>query len=82
MAVASPTEAGELGSVEGSGNGAVWQWVALALIFAVALGARLWSIDHGLPAVFNPDEASHFVPRAVRFHQTGGFDPGYFLTRR
>ena len=79
MAVASPTEAGELGSVEGSGNGAVWQWVALALIFAVALGARLWSIDHGLPAVFNPDEASHFVPRAVRFHQIGGFDPGYFL---
>ena len=79
MAVASPTEVGELGSVEGSGNGAVWQWVVLALIFAIALGARLWSIDHGLPAVFNPDEVSHFVPRAVRFHQTGGFDPGYFL---
>jgi len=79
MAVASPTEVDELSSVEGSRNGAVWQWVVLALIFAIAVGARLWSIEHGLPAVFNPDEASHFVPRAVRLHQTGGFDPGYFL---
>ncbi len=79
MALASPTEVGEPGSVEGSGSGAGWHWVVLALIFAIALGARLWSIDHGLPAVFNPDEASHFVPRAVRFHLTGGFDLGYFL---
>ena len=77
--MASPTEVDELSSVEGSRNGAVWQWVVLALIFAIAVGARLWSIDHGLPAVFNPDEASHFVPRAIRLHQTGGFDPGYFL---
>ena len=78
MALASPTEV-DPGSVKVSGKETVWQWVVLALIFAIALGARLWSIDHGLPAVYNPDEASHFVPRAVGFHLTGGFDPGYFL---
>ena len=78
MASASLTEV-DPGSVKVSGKKTLWQWVVLALIFAIALGVRLWSIDHGLPAVFNPDEASHFVPRAVRFHLTGGFDPGYFL---
>ena len=77
MASASLTEV-DPGSVKVSGKKTLWQWVVLALIFAIALGVRLWSIDHGLPAVFNPDEASHFVPRAVRFHLTGGFDPGYF----
>lgn len=78
MASASLTEV-DPGSVKVSGKETVWQWVVLALIFAIALGVRLWSIDHGLPAVFNPDEASHFVPRAVGFHLTGGFDPGYFV---
>jgi 4-amino-4-deoxy-L-arabinose transferase-like glycosyltransferase len=79
MALAAPTEVGEPGPAEASGGGSVWHWVVLALIFAIALALRLWGIDHGLPAVFNPDEASHFVPRAVRLHQIGGFDPGYFL---
>jgi hypothetical protein len=79
VAVASPTEVGEQGSDQGSGGGVRWQWAVLAVIFAIALGLRLWSIDHGLPAVFNPDEVSHFVPHAVQFHLTGGFDPGYFL---
>jgi hypothetical protein len=52
-------------------------WLALAGILAVALGLRLWNIDHNLPFVYNADEELHFVPRAV--DMTGGsLNPGYF----
>ena len=53
--------------------------MALALIFGVALLVRLWGIDHGLPSVYNPDEAAHFVTRAVAMHRTGDLNPGYFV---
>lgn len=79
MALAAPTDVDEQGSAAPPLKGTVWHWIVLALVFAIALTARLWSIDHGLPAIFNPDEASHFVPRAVRLHEIGGFDTGYFL---
>ncbi len=50
---------------------------ALALLLLVALGLRLWGIKQGLPYVYNSDEATHFVPRAVGFF---GHDlnPHYF----
>jgi hypothetical protein len=52
-------------------------WLALAGILAVALGLRLWNIDHNLPFVYNADEELHFVPKAV--DMTGGsLNPGYF----
>jgi len=51
--------------------------VALGALLAAALGLRLWSIDHGLPSVFNPDEELHFVPIAVDMFR-GSFNPGYF----
>jgi hypothetical protein len=51
--------------------------VALALILAVALGLRLWSIRHGLPYVYDRDEEYHFVPVAIRMFG-GEYDPHYF----
>jgi hypothetical protein len=49
----------------------------LAAILLVALGLRLWNIDHGMPFAFNADEAEHFVPRAVEMFG-GSLDPGYY----
>ena len=43
----------------------------------LALGLRLWSIDHGLPFVYNADEELHFVPVAVDMFG-GSFNPRYF----
>jgi dolichyl-phosphate-mannose-protein mannosyltransferase len=42
-----------------------WAWPALAGVLAGGLALRLWGIKQGLPYVYNIDEASHFVPRAV-----------------
>jgi hypothetical protein len=44
---------------------------------AGALGLRLWSIRYGLPWVYNRDEETHFVPRAVQMFG-GSFNPHYF----
>lgn len=43
------------------------------------LGLRLWGIDHGLPAVYNPDEKNHFVSIAVSFFERDSLDPDYFV---
>jgi hypothetical protein len=51
--------------------------VPLVGILALALGLRLWSIDHGLPFAYNQDEELHFVPVAVDFF-LGSYNPGYF----
>lgn len=51
--------------------------LALVAILAGALALRLWSIRHGLPFVFNPDEEQHFVPRAVEM-VGGSLNPHYF----
>jgi hypothetical protein len=40
--------------------------LALIATLALALVLRLWGIRHGLPFVYNVDEAKHFVPVAVR----------------
>ena len=44
---------------------------------AGALALRLVALDHGLPYVFNPDEALHFTDRAVAMFGHG-LDPHYF----
>lgn len=49
----------------------------LGALLATALGLRLWSIGHGLPFVFNPDEELHFVSRAVNMFE-GSLNPNYF----
>ena len=50
----------------------------LGAILTAALALRLWSIDHGLPYVFNADEELHFVSVAVDMFADGTFNPGYF----
>ena len=48
-----------------------------------ALVLRLWGIKHGLPYVFNVDEASNFVPTAISFWFTDShaFGPRTAATR-
>jgi Dolichyl-phosphate-mannose-protein mannosyltransferase len=50
---------------------------ALAAVVTAALGLRLWSINHGLPYVYNSDEELHFVPEAVMMVD-GDLHPDYF----
>jgi 4-amino-4-deoxy-L-arabinose transferase-like glycosyltransferase len=52
--------------------------IVLGGILLVALGLRLWNIDHGLPFAYNADEAEHFVPKALDMFDGGGLDPGYY----
>jgi hypothetical protein len=53
--------------------------LVLGIVLAVALGFRVWGAEQGLPFAYNPDEQYHFVPKAVRFHETGDFNPHYFI---
>jgi hypothetical protein len=52
---------------------------ALAGVLLLAFGLRLWGIKHGLPFVYNVDEASNFVPTAVSYHFTDSYNPHYFI---
>ncbi len=65
----------EGGAAGRSGRG--WAWAGLAGVLAVGLGLRLWGVRQGLPYVYNIDEATHFVPKAVEMFQHG-LDPHYF----
>lgn len=60
-----------------AGRGAAVTALLLGALLLAALGLRLWSIGHGLPFVYNPDEELHFVPRAVAMFG-GSLNPGYF----
>ena len=53
--------------------------LALGAILLGALVLRVWGIKHGLPYVFNVDEASNFVPTAVGFYFTDSYNPHYFI---
>ncbi len=48
-------------------------------MLAGALVLRLWGVKHGLPYVFNVDEASNFVPTAISFYFTDSWNPHYFI---
>jgi 4-amino-4-deoxy-L-arabinose transferase-like glycosyltransferase len=52
-------------------------WTGLGFVLLVALGLRLWGVQQGLPFVYNPDEAQHFVPHAVDMFSRGTLDPRY-----
>lgn len=54
-----------------------WQLV-LAGVLLVALLLRLWGVDHGLPFVYNQDERSNFVQRAIGMFGHS-YNPGYFV---
>ena len=53
--------------------------IALAGVLVGALVLRLWGVKHGLPYVYNVDEASNFVPTAVSFYFTDSYNPHYFI---
>ncbi len=53
--------------------------LALGGVLAGALVLRLWGIKHGLPYVYNVDEASNFVPTAVSYYFTDSYNPHYFI---
>jgi Dolichyl-phosphate-mannose-protein mannosyltransferase len=57
---------------------AAWWPAAIAGLFLVALGLRLWGLKTGLPYVYNADENSHFVPRAIGMFGHS-LNPGYFI---
>src|SRR3954463_9905182 len=52
--------------------------LALIALFAAALALRLIGLRTGLPYVYNADENSHFVPRAVGMFGHG-LNPHYFV---
>ena len=53
--------------------------LGLGGVLAGALVLRLWGVKHGLPYVFNVDEASNFVPTAVSYFFTDSYNPHYFI---
>ena len=58
-------------------RGGAW-WAAVATVLSGALVLRLWGLRHGLPFVYSPDEANHFVPHAIGMFGDS-LDPGYFV---
>lgn len=52
--------------------------LGVTLIALGALALRLWGVRTGLPYVYNVDEASHFVPRAIGMFDHS-YNPGYFI---
>jgi hypothetical protein len=54
-------------------------WPAIVVgLFAGALILRLWGLKTGLPYVYNADENSHFVPRAIGMFGHS-LNPDYFI---
>jgi Dolichyl-phosphate-mannose-protein mannosyltransferase len=52
--------------------------LALAALLLATLVLRLWGIKQGLPYIYNVDEESHFVPKAITFFGHS-LNPNYFL---
>lgn len=52
--------------------------VGLVVLLVVCLGLRVWGVGQGLPYVYNVDEESHFVPKALTFY-SHALNPNYFL---
>jgi hypothetical protein len=52
--------------------------VALGVLLIATLVLRLWGIKQGLPYIYNVDEESHFVPKAITFFGHS-LNPNYFL---
>lgn len=59
------------------GSGTRRTALVVAGLTLMGLTLRLVAVQHGLPMVYNPDEALHFVPQAVDA-AGGDWDPGYF----
>ncbi|HEX6021404.1 MAG TPA: glycosyltransferase family 39 protein [Solirubrobacter sp.] len=60
-------------------RGTRWPWIlALGALFVGALIVRLIGLKTGLPYVYNADENSHFVPRAIGMFGHS-LNPDYFI---
>jgi Dolichyl-phosphate-mannose-protein mannosyltransferase len=58
---------------------ASWRWpLALAALVVAAFALRAWGARQGLPYVYNADENSHFVPRAIGMFGHN-YNPNYFI---
>ncbi|HWI09124.1 MAG TPA: glycosyltransferase family 39 protein [Solirubrobacteraceae bacterium] len=55
----------------------VWG-AAIGAVLLLALGLRVWGIDHGLPYAYNADENAHFVTRAIGLFGHD-WDPNYYV---
>ena len=60
------------------GGGWLWPAAVVAGLLLAALILRLWGQRHGLPYVYNIDENSHFVPKAIELFGHG-LNPHYFV---
>jgi 4-amino-4-deoxy-L-arabinose transferase-like glycosyltransferase len=60
-------------------RGARWPWLlAIGVLFLIALALRVVGLKTGLPYVYNADENSHFVPRAIGMFGHS-LNPDYFI---
>jgi hypothetical protein len=66
------------GAVE-KGRRLGWHHAVLGVILAVAVVLRLWSINHGLPYIYNTDEQQHFVFVAAQMVSHHTLNPHYFV---
>jgi hypothetical protein len=52
--------------------------LAIGAVLLLALGLRLWGVDHGLPYAYNADENAHFVTRAIGIFGHD-WNPNYYV---
>jgi hypothetical protein len=70
-----PPRGAPRGVASPAGTDEAFRW-GLALVLAVGLALRAWSVSYGLPDLYHPDEP-RIVERAVRFHG-GDLNPRFF----
>jgi 4-amino-4-deoxy-L-arabinose transferase-like glycosyltransferase len=60
------------------GDGRLRWGLAIGAVLLLALGLRLWGVDHGLPYAYNADENAHFVTRAIGIFGHD-WNPNYYV---
>jgi 4-amino-4-deoxy-L-arabinose transferase-like glycosyltransferase len=60
------------------GDGRLRWGLAIGAVLLLALGLRLWGVDHGLPYAYNADENAHFVTRAIGLFGHD-WNPNYYV---
>ena len=68
----------ELNKTRSIRRGKVFWWLAFGVVLVIAAVLRLWGAKTGLPFVYNPDENTHFVTRAIAMFDHS-FHPHYFM---
>ncbi len=60
------------------GDGRLRWGLAIGAVLLLALGLRVWGVDHGLPYAYNADENAHFVTRAIGIFGHD-WNPNYYV---